>query len=310
LVFDIILLGLRGTSSGAVTGFDVSEKNDVPTNAAINLRAQAFEKWMRTNWGTHNKNMPFTPPSASAGPCQGIPFQSAVDVAAENKRDFDAFDETPRGKGDPSKCKALLKFLDGTIFWSSKMAIDADGPAAGPGRLSGSQLDAGSGQDDTTFHFKRPNRGLSSETMPYIVLPGGTFRKNTGLSMGDVAVVIFKDKITEAICGDVGPTKKIGEGSIRLHEALHPPAPDPCSLRNPDGNCKRILNASIEEDVLFFAFANSSFGDDLTPANLESKVKERAFTLFNRLRQASWNTLSAKIMASGQDLRLTGTALS
>ena len=44
--------------------------------------------------------------------------------------------------------------------------------------------------------------------------------------MGDMAVVIYKDKLTAAICGDVGPKKKIGEGSIRLHEALHPPAPD------------------------------------------------------------------------------------
>jgi hypothetical protein len=96
---------------------------------------------------------------------------------------------------------------------------------------------------------------------------------------------MFKDKITAAICGDLGPTKKIGEGSIRLHEALHPPAPDPCSLRNPDGGCKRILNASIEEDVLFFVFPDSGFGDDLTPTNLEPRVKERAFSLFNRLCQ-------------------------
>ena len=229
--------------------------------------------------------MAFTPPSTSAGQCQGVPFQTAVGIAAENKRGFDAFDKTPRGKNDPSKCKALLKFPNKTIFWSSKMAIDADGPAGGPGRLSGSQLDPDSGQDDTTLHLKSTGRGLSSEAIPYIVLPGGTFRRNTGLALGDVAVVVFKDKITAAICGDLGPAKKIGEGSIRLHEALHPPAPDPCSLRNPDGSCKRILNASIEEDVLFFVFPDSGFGDDLTSINLESRVQERAFSLFNRLSQ-------------------------
>ena len=123
--------------------------------------------------------------------------------------------------------------------------------------------------------------------MPYIVLPLGSFRKNTGLAIGDVATVIFKDKITGAICGDLGPTKKIGEGSIRLHEALHPPALDPCSLRNPDGSCKRILNASIEEDVLFFVYSGSAFDDDFTLQNLEAKVKERAFALFNKLRGVS-----------------------
>jgi len=167
------------------------------------------------------------------------------------------------------------------------MAIDADGPAAGVGRLSGSQLDPDTGQNDTTLHFCDTDEGLPSEAVPYIVLPGATFRSNTGLTIGDVALVIFKDKIAAAICGDIGPSKKIGEGSIRLHEALHPPAPDPCSLRQPDGSCKRILNASIEEDVLFFVFPNSSFGEELTVSNLETLVNERAFALYNKFRGAT-----------------------
>lgn len=231
--------------------------------------------------------MPFTPPPASAGQCKGVPFNTAANVAAANKAAFDAFDSTPAGKNDPSLCKALLKFPDSTVFWSSKMAIDADGPAAGPGRRTGSQLDPGSGQDDTSLHFAGSGRGLPSETMPYIVLPGGTFRANTGLALGDVAVVIFKDKITTAICADMGPTKKIGEGSIRVHEAFHPPAPDPCSVRQPDGSCKRIHNASIEQDVLYFVFPGSAFGPELNAGNLEAKVNERAIALFNRLRGIS-----------------------
>jgi hypothetical protein len=216
-----------------------------------------------------------------------VPFSTAVNVAAANKAAFDAFDKTPAGKSDPSLCKALLKFPENTVFWSSKMAIDADGPAAGPGRRKGSELDPGSGQDDTSLHFAGSGKGLPSETMPYIVLPGGTFRANTGLALGDVAVVIFKDKITAAICADMGPTKKIGEGSIRVHEAFHPPAPDPCSLRQPDGSCRRILNASIEENVLYFVFPGSAFGAELNAGNLEAKVKERAFALYNRLRGVS-----------------------
>jgi Fungal chitosanase of glycosyl hydrolase group 75 len=228
----------------------------------------------------------FTPPPVSAAQCSGVPFGRAAAVAAENKAAFDAFDQTRGGKNDPNKCKALLRLSDGQIFWSSKMAIDADGPSAGNGRLSGSLLDV-TGQNDTSFHFPGSNAGLPSEIIPYIVLPGGTFRKNTGLSIGDVAVVIFKGKIAAAICGDIGPTKKIGEGSIRLHEALHPPAPDPCSLRQPDGSCKRVLNASIEEDVLFFVFPDSAFGNGINVQNLEAKVKERAYTLYNKLRAIS-----------------------
>ena len=226
--------------------------------------------------------MAFTPPPASAGQCKGVPFDKAINTAAENKAGFDAFDQSAAGKTDPSKCKALLAFPDDTaIFWSSKMAIDADGPAAGPGRPSGSKLDTGSGQDDTSLHFSN-GKGLPSETIPYIVLPGGSFRANTGLALGDVAVVIFGDKITAAICGDMGPTKKIGEGSIRVHEALHPPAPDPC-IRDGSGFCRRIHNVSIDEDVLYFVFPGSSF-DGMEAATLEARIKERAFSLFNKLR--------------------------
>ena len=68
------------------------------------------------------------------------------------------------------------------------MAIDADGPAAGPGRRSGSQLDPDSGQNDTSFHFCDTDQALPSEAVPFIVLPGGTFRTNTGLELGDVAL--------------------------------------------------------------------------------------------------------------------------
>ena len=216
-----------------------------------------------------------------------MPFESAFDTAIDNKAAFDAFDQTPEGMNDPSRCKALLAFPDGTIFWSSKMAIDADGPAAGVGRLSGSQLDPDSGQNDTSFHFCDTDQALPSEAVPYIVLPGATFRSNTGLALGDVALVIFKDKIAAAICGDIGPSMKIGEGSIRLHEALHPPAPDPCSLRQLDGSCERILNDSVDEDVLFFVFPNSSLGDELTVSTLETLVNERAFTLYNKFRGAT-----------------------
>ena len=92
-------------------------------------------------------------------------------------------------------------------------------------------------------------------------------------ALGDVAVVIFCNKIVAAICGDIGPAKKIGEGSIRVHEGLHPPVPDPCKRRDQNGYCQRILNASIPEDVLFFVFPNSAILD-LAPANAETRINE------------------------------------
>src|SRR5262245_4871320 len=108
----------------------------------------------------------FIPPEASAALCENVPFDTATDTAIDNKAVFDAFDQTPEGVNDPSRCKGLLAFPDGTIFWSSKMAIDGDGPAAGPGRLCGSELDPDDGQNDTSFHFCT-GEGLSSEAVPF-----------------------------------------------------------------------------------------------------------------------------------------------
>jgi hypothetical protein len=236
--------------------------------------------------------MAFKPPIASQSLLEGIPFDKATDTTPEAKARYDAFDKTAAGKTDPSKCKAILKFPDGTIFWSSKMAVDADGAFSAPGRPNGKQLDPGSGDDKTTLTFSNGDF-LSSEAHPYVVLPQGW--KSNGesngkpfhpdLSLGDVAIVIFKDKIAAAICGDFGPNRKIGEGSIRVHEDFHPPGPDPCKKRHQnDGHCLRILNASIEEDVLFFVFPGSDFGNTLKPGTIEALVKERTFALFNSLK--------------------------
>jgi len=44
----------------------------------------------------------------------------------------------------------------------------------------------------------------------------------------------------------------------------------------------------VEEDVLYFVFPGSAFADgELTLDNITTKVKERAFTLYNVLRGAS-----------------------
>jgi hypothetical protein len=235
------------------------------------------------------------PPAASKRQLNGVPFDSAVDFATEAKKRYDAFDKKP-GNKDPSKCKALLRFPDngadkGAVFWSSKMAIDADGPATGPGRRKGKELDPGAGQNDTSLHFAN-GKGLPAEAVPYIVLPLDPDMKkpfDPAVEIGDVAIVIFKDKITAAICGDLGPPNKIGEGSIHVHELLQQlGCPDPCVKRDDKGFCVRARDSSVDEDVLFFVFPDSAFNkDELTFENINTKITERAFGLFNKLRGAS-----------------------
>lgn len=241
--------------------------------------------------------MAFTPPAASAEQLSGVPFDGtqASDEELAAKQRYDAFD-TPQNH-DKNMCKALFHFADGTVFWSSKMGVDSDGPAAPDDRRrrTGKQMDPDSGQNGTSFHLPQGRGDLPSEVVPYLVLPmnangDGPFHPN--LNLGDVAVVIYKGQKTAAICGDIGPFKKIGEGSICLHEQLRPAAPDPCkNRRDPEtGFCQRIFDSSIEEDVLFFVFPGSAFGDDLQLSDLtgnDNRLQERAFGLYDRLRGAA-----------------------
>jgi hypothetical protein len=240
--------------------------------------------------------IPFRPPTASKRQLDGVPFDLAADFAPTARKIFAAADRS-RGNKDPSKCKALLKFpADGdrpeAVFWSAKMAIDADGPAAGPGRPNGKTLDPASGQNDTSLHFAN-GRGLPSELVPYVVLPQKEpHSKDTfdpAVSLGDLAIVIFKDKTAAAICADIGPFNKIGEASIRVHESLQQQGcPDPCTKRDEKGFCVKARDASVEQDVLYFVFPNSAFApDELNLETINTKIKERAFALYNKLRGAS-----------------------
>jgi hypothetical protein len=47
-------------------------------------------------------------------------------------------------------------------------------------------------------------------------------------------------------------------------------------------------HASVEQDILYFVFPNSAFAEgELNLETINTKVKERAFGLYNKLRGAS-----------------------
>jgi hypothetical protein len=232
--------------------------------------------------------LPFVPPPASRALLRGVDFARAVPCLAEAKAHYDAFDATEAGRKDPNRCKALLEFPDGTVFFSAKMAVDADGPPAGPGLPDGKALDPATGRPDTSFTFA-DGSGLPSAAIPYIVLPQSRPRSNRPfhprLAIGDLAVVIYGKKISPAICGDLGPYRLIGETSIRVHETLRQRGmPDPCRTRDARGNCLKILNESVGEDVLYFVFPGSALGPSLNRKNAERRIGEAALECFARFK--------------------------
>ena len=70
-----------------------------------------------------------------------------------------------------------------------------------------------------TFPESSQYRYADSECVPFFVLPG---QHSNGAKLGDVGLV-YNTKTGDncyAVYGDVGPSSKIGEGSMRLAEAL------------------------------------------------------------------------------------------
>jgi hypothetical protein len=68
---------------------------------------------------------------------------------------------------------------------------------------------------------------LVSKADPFVVLPGFMLRQANHAflpRLGDYVVVIYGDKLYPALVGDVGPSYKIGEGSLRLATQIDPHA--------------------------------------------------------------------------------------
>ncbi|HEY2712180.1 MAG TPA: glycoside hydrolase family 75 protein [Chthoniobacterales bacterium] len=63
---------------------------------------------------------------------------------------------------------------------------------------------------------------LIAATDPYIVLPGLFAQAKGGGRVGDYAVVLYGKELYPAIVGDVGPSDKVGEASLRIAQQINP----------------------------------------------------------------------------------------
>ncbi|RFC71440.1 glycoside hydrolase family 75 protein [Streptomyces sp. AcE210] len=107
---------------------------------------------------------------------------------------------------------------NGAVFWKADMDIDCDGQIT-------TQCNAGTDpwfQDDTAFH-QSDGKPLSSEKLPYVVVPSSSSIWNyagAGIKGGGVVAVIYNNKVEYAVVGDTGPDKIIGEASYATAKAL------------------------------------------------------------------------------------------
>lgn len=105
----------------------------------------------------------------------------------------------------------MVKLNSGQICFQSDLDLDTDGKRDPAIRYESTE------QPQTSLD--PGGKILSSNETPFFVLPGH-FGSNYGIRLGDIAVVLYRDKMEYALFADVGPRNKIGEGSIALHRSL------------------------------------------------------------------------------------------
>lgn len=103
----------------------------------------------------------------------------------------------------------ILEDADGMVYFIAKAAVDTDG--VGP--LHGDPC----AQKETSL---KPN--LNADLDRYIVVPPAIIHGVKGVVLGCRAHVLntVNGKETEAVVGDIGPRKKLGEVSVATAEAL------------------------------------------------------------------------------------------
>lgn len=101
---------------------------------------------------------------------------------------------------------------DGSITYKAKLAVDTDG--SGP--LHGDRC----AQRDTSLHLD--GKALNADEDRYIVVPPAILLGVQGVVLGCQAHVknTRNGMETDAVVGDIGPHKKLGEASVATAKAL------------------------------------------------------------------------------------------
>ena len=245
----------------------------------------------------------YTPPSKSVSILKEIQFNKAIPLDENYRSEFEICDQD-ECSDDPNNVKALLKFPDGTIFFEAKLSLDIDGSQIAcnnPGNTD---------QCATSYRWrgisKEPEKFVDSDKFSYIVIPttnedsssNEDFRNKTNVDIGDLGVVVFRDKVVPVFIADGGPSFRLGEGSFKLLKEL---GEDRCTDRNSEGHCTDYIDSSIGDKVLFFVFPKSEI-KDLNPNNALEKVRNEALKRFQKLKSTNQNILEVDQPTDGQVL--------
>ena len=159
--------------------------------------------------------------------------------------------------------KAVLKLEGGELYYDSVLNLDTDGS----GYFS---LDP-TGQAETSIETD-DGSPVDSNSVPFFVLPERGFYQQFGIKLGDVAAVIYQDKIEFAVFADEygcqDEEEQLGEGSIALHRSL--------GHETITGNGK-LINEAIDCDVITIVFPGSGIKENPQTPEKIREIGKRYF---------------------------------
>ena len=160
--------------------------------------------------------------------------------------------------------KAVLKLKGGELYFDSLLNLDTDGSVY--------YAQDGQGQNQTSLQ-NADGSPVDADTVPYFVLPEHGFYQQFGIRLGDVAAVIYRDKIAFAVFADEYGhqhlEEQIGEGSIALHRQLGH------ETITPDG---KLIDEAIDGGVITIVFPGSGIENDAQTPEKIRYIGEKFFT--------------------------------
>ncbi|PPK71661.1 chitosanase (glycosyl hydrolase group 75) [Methylobacter tundripaludum] len=227
----------------------------------------------------------YTPPQSSAlggvsfdGTAVGQQFHSRF-TECDMKNMCDGKKLKYGCSSDQNHNTTILKLKNDTIFYDAKMGLDADGSPYS--KNTPGQTD----QPETSLRYPLSGKpSINADRVPFIVIPLGGFDNELGVTIGDVAAVVYGQKRVFAVVADQGPKCKLGEGSIQLHELLGHTV---CKARDSKGDCVKLRNVGIDKNVQYFIFpgTHKELMLGLTPQNIIEHI--------NSIGETSWQKLTA-----------------
>src|SRR4051812_1684579 len=157
---------------------------------------------------------------------RAVLLQADMDVDADGSDS----DRLPAGSGSSANFKPVTSFR-----WPKKSQIanpylgpaeerlkryqtELENKATSPDRKK--ELKAGIAAVRDEIETLKKYSFLIGATDPYIVLPMGLGKMDGG-KVGDYALVIYGDRLFPAIVGDIGPSDKAGEASLRIAKKIN-----------------------------------------------------------------------------------------